>query len=440
MLRWAMLMAGCAGASFLGLAAGFYTTFPSDEAAAWAEYEFHQRNREFALEVGDVRPWWLPGVRATDVTVYTVKRGKRTKDEPKPGMVRTEMLKFDSLAVRGQVLPLLAGRQAFGFSTSMLGGDLSGVYSQSTSGVELSFNASGLDLAQMPIDKDGVVVHLGGTLSGSSDLVLDAEDVKNSTGALDLVFDGLKLDSGTKVMGVELPVVTFTAARVRFEANEGKLVVTEGTFDGDVLDMTLTGDIALNKKIARSRNRLELAVTLPEDLDRIAKIAPAMKRARDPEGAYHFNVGGTIFSPTFRAGKGVGARVASTDDGGLPGLGRVGAVLGEEGGGDGADPDEAREERRRRREERIKERRERLKKRREEALANGGGSALGEEGDEIGMLEDREGDRRGPRNFGDRDEEFEPGDMDMGAGPPRMDMPDMGPPNNEFPPEEDEFQ
>ncbi len=439
MLRWLLLFAGCGAASVFGLATGFYATFPSEEAASWAEYEFHQRNRDYALEVGDVSPWWLPGVRATDVKVYTVKRGRRTKDVPKPGLERTEMLKLDSLGVRAELIPLLVGKQSFGFSAALLGGEVDGHFSQSESGVELSFDASGLDLAQMPIDKDNVVVHLAGTVSGKSDLSLDAEDVKNSTGALDIQFDGLKLDSGTKVMGIELPVVTFASARVKFEATEGKLVVTEGTFEGDVLDMTLTGDIALNKKLPRSRNRLELTVTLPEELDRIAKIAPAMKRARDPEGAYHFNIGGTILSPTFRAGKGAASSLSSNDDGDLPKLGRVGSSVGDDEGSD-ANPDEAREERRKRREERIKERRERLRKRREEATANGGGGAIGEEGDVDPMADEGDEPRMGRRPMAGNEEDMEPGDIDMGQGRPLIDMPDVGPPGGEFPQEEYEEQ
>ncbi len=440
MIRWALLLAGCAGASLLGLAFGFYATFPSEEAATYAEYEFHHRNRDYAMEVGDVSPWWIPGVRATDVTIYTVKRGRRTKDVPKPGLERTPMLKLDSLGVRAQVLPLLMGRESYGFSAALIGGTVAGHFAQGDAGIDLSFAASGLDLTQMPIEKDNVIVHLGGTLSGKSDLSLDAEDVQNSTGSLSFSFDGLKLDEGTKVMGIALPVVTFATAAVKLDATEGKLVVSEGTFDGDVLDMTLVGDIALNKKLARSRNRLELMVTLPEDLDRLAKIAPLMKRARDSEGTYHFNIGGTILSPTFRAGKAAAGGLASSDEPGGSRIGGLGPAMGEDEAGD-ANPDDAREERRKRREERIKERRERLRKRREEAAANGGGGAIGDEHDEEPVGEDMEEPRIGRRpraNMGEED--VEQGDFDMGRGPPQMDMPDIGPPGNEGPAEDFEEQ
>lgn len=436
MMRWILLAAGCSAATLLGMAVGFYTTFPSEEAAAYAEYHFHARNKDYALEVGEVSPWWVPGVRAIDVTVYTVKRARRTKDVPKPGLERTPLLSLDSLAVRAQLLPLMTGQESYGFNASLIGGDVDGHFAQSDASTELSFTASGLDLSRMPIEKDSVMVRLAGTLSGKSDLVLDSEDVKASTGAISLSFDGLKLDEGTKVMGLAVPVVTFTSASVRLEATEGKLVVTDGTFDGDVLDMTLSGDISLNKKLARSRNRLELTVTLPEELDKLAKIAPTLKRARDPEGAYHFNIGGTILSPTFRAGKGAAAGLASREEGGEPRIGGLGGGGAAEGGDD-ISAEDAREERRKRREERIAERRERLRKRREEAAANGGGGAIGEQGEDDPMLDEMDEPRIGrrpPPNRGEDD--VEGGDFDMGPGAPQMDMPDMGPPPNAGGPDE----
>ncbi len=436
MIRWALLLAACGGAGLAGLAVGFYTTFPSEDAAAFAEYRFHAANKDYSLDVGDVRPWWLPGVRATEVKVYTVKKGRKTKDDPDPVATRNEMIALDALAVRLQVLPRLMGKWSFGYTAELLDGAIDGSFATGESGVELDFTASGLDLGQVSIDKEDVSVRLGGKLQGQSDLKLDAEDVKASTGFVELSFDGLQLADGSKVMGLDLPVVSFTTAKVRLEAQEGKLVVTEGQFDGDVLDMTLSGDISLNKKLERSRNRLELAVTLPEDLDKLARLAPQLKRARDDEGAYHFNIGGTVLSPTFRPGRGTSTKVARGDDGDGPGPRGLGEA--DLGSRDDADPEAEREERRKRREERIKERKERLRKRREESAGVGGGEPNDEDGPRLPPLEpvdeaDRE-PRRPIEDFGGGDELEDDG----GMGNPRQQMPDMGPPENFEPPEDEE--
>ena len=426
MMRWLSLFAACGAAGTLGLAAGFYTTFPSDEVARYAEVQFHARNKDYALDVGDVRPWWLPGVRATDVTFYTVKKGKKSKDTPSPTPVRSEMMKLDALAVRLQVLPRLAGKWAFGYTAELLGGDVSGTFSQGAASIDLNFVADGLDLSLMPIERDDLVVHLAGKLSGKSNLALDGEDVKNSTGALELSFEGLQLAAGSKVMGLELPVVSFTAAKAKLEAQDGALEVTEGTFDGDVIDMTLSGDVSLNKKLERSRNRLKLVVTLPEDLDKLAKLAPALKRARDEDGGYHFNIGGTIVSPTFRPGRGTDNKVAKNAGIDLD-KPDFGTLSGADGGED-ADPEVAREERKKRREERVKERRERLRKRREESAGRGGDE---DEGMLPPLHEVDEGEERQER----RPIEEQQGDEledDMGPGRAQNQMPDLGPPNMEM--------
>lgn len=436
MMRWLLLGFGASASACAGSLIGLFVTFPSESASAWAAYQVHQRDDDYSLEVGDVRPWVFPGLRATDVTLYSVKKGRKTKDDPEPAAVRSELLKLDSLAVRVQVLPRIVGKWSFGYAAEMLDGTIRGHYARGDSGAELSFEIADLDLSLAPLQTDDASVNLLGKLGGSSDLVLDAEDVKASTGSLELVFDGLQLAAGSKVMGLTLPVVQFATAKVRLEAKEGKLAVTEGTFDGDVIDMTLTGDITINKKLERSRNRMELVVTLPPDLDQLARIAPTLKRARDAEGAYHFNIGGTIVSPTFRAGRGTGNTAKNDGDGprARPDSNDEGPEMAD--GDAGADADATRDERKRKREERIKERRERLRKRREEAgTATAGTMDEGPDFDPRGR-DPGEGppdmgpdEMDGPPPF-DREDQRE----DFGEGPPPDGMPDWGPPDNDNPP------
>ncbi len=445
MLRWLALAAGSLATGALGTVAGLYVAFPSTKAADYAEWRVHQANDDYALEVGGVRPWWLPGVAAADVTFFTVKKARRKKGEEGPKLERVQILQLDSLAVRAQLLPFLLGKTAVSYQAELLGGSVDGAFARSDSAMELNFEIDELDLGAAPIEKDDLSVNLLGTLSGQADLVLDTEDVKASTGGLELNFDGLKLGEGSKVMGIELPVVSFSTAGVKLEVKEGKLEVIEGKFDGDLIDMELSGDISLNKKLERSRNRLELVVTLPEDLDKLASIAPALKRSRDEDGGFHFSIGGTVLSPTFRPGRGTGKTSRSDrDDDESPSKPRL--LSGEEGGLSEDDPEAAREERRKRREERIKERRERLKKRREEAAqtqgdgaAVGDGDAMREPMDDMGDM-DRPGGR-GPRDdeggdYGDEmgpPDDFEYPENDMGPGQPMEGMQDNGPPGNEPP-------
>lgn len=427
MMRRVLL--GLAGLLWGGVSfgAGLYLTFPEDEARDRVIHEVATRSKnEYAIEMDELSLWRLSGVDLEAVKLYTVKKGRKTKDNPDPPLQRTLAFEFDRLAARVQLLPALLGKQTVAYLAEIYGGTIDGTYAQSDSTVALAFNAAGIDLSRIPPGDGTNSFVFRGTMEGEADLALDSEDVKNSTGTMRLSFPGFGLGKGSKVGGFELPEVTFDSATLAFEAKNGKLEVTEGTFQGSVMTATISGDIALNKRLARSRLRLEVVFTLPEDLDKLAQIAPDLKRARDDEGQYHYMISGTLQSPNARPNR-AGARLPRVagglgkDDEGGDGPGVGGPGLG--GPGRDFSPDMTPEERRAAREERIRERRERMRKRREEADRNNP------------LLQDRPGTEEdfGPPPPGGPDD-------DMGPPPPPEDgqwgPPPDGPPGYEEPAEE----
>ncbi|MFZ5481020.1 MAG: type II secretion system protein GspN [Myxococcota bacterium] len=409
MMRRVLWVLGGLGWGAVSFLVGVYATFPTDVARHRAELEFHKAtNKEMAVGIGDLSLWRLSGADLSDVDLYTVKRGRRTKDDPKPPMERTKVLHFDRLAVRAAILPTLLGKRAVAYVAEIYGGDIDGTWATSDRTLEVTYDISDVDLSKMPLASETMELNLLGTIEGSGDLVLDTEDVKSSSGSVRLSFPGIGLGKGSKVAGFELPEVVFDKAVVAGEVKEGKLEITEGTFESSVLTATLSGDITLNKKLGRSRNRLELSFTLPEDIDKLAQVAPDLKRARDSDGVYHFLVTGTVLAPNARPNR-AGGRAARTprEDGPLAGAG-VGPLAGDREG-DAAASEEAR---RARREKRIQERRERLRKRREEAAARGEGQS-------------------------DKDRDFPPPDLDPSDMPPGP--PDDLPPGLEEPPLDEGF-
>lgn len=361
---------------------GLYVTFPEDAARDRVMYEFGEWAKDdYALSIGELSLWRLSGVSLDDATVYTVKKGRKSKDNPNPAKERTPVITFDTLSVGVAPFPMLMGKQAVAFVAEIYDGAFDGTYAQSDEVVELAFDASDIDLGKLPVATETMKLNLKGILGGESDLAFDLTDPKKSTGTLKLEFSGFGLDAGSEAGGFGLPEVSFTTASVAFEAKDGKLSVTDGTFDGDTLDATLSGEIVLNKKILRSRNRLELVFSLPEDLDKLAQVAPDLKRARDDEGKYHLSISGTILSPSARFSKTKTVRKSKSGDDEET----DGPLVGES--------EQSDEERRAARAQRIKERRERLRKRREEAgeddpvgrndgpLRNGPGM---EEGEDMG--------------------------------------------------------
>lgn len=354
---------GLVGASFL---AGLYLSFPADDARDRLTYEFDKANEnDFALEIGDLSLWRLTGVSLEDVTIYSLKRGRRTKDDPKPPSEATPFIALKEAAVRVQILPLLVGQRAVAFTTDLFGGTIDGTFSTSNALTTLTMAARSLDLTQVPVSSGETTLNLTGSLTIDADLSFNTQELNESKGSLHLGFTGFGLGEGSKAAGFGLPVVAFDKAEVNFEVKDGKMEVTVGTFESPQLTATLSGDISLNKKLSRSRNRLELAFSLPADLDALAKLAPDLKRARDEEGAYHAMINGTLLAPTFRLSRN---KTASAGVGkselGLPGIGPGRNMDGPSEGG--TMPAGSEEERQKAREQRIAERRERLKKRREE--------------------------------------------------------------------------
>jgi type II secretion system protein N len=428
-LLWGLAGVVWGGACF---AVGVQLGFPEDAARARIAYEVAEASDdEYAVDFGGLAPWRLSGLDARDVKLYTVKkprkglRGKKGKakaeehaDTPE-ALERTLALGLDRLAVRAAILPLLTGNRAVAFVAESIGGTLDGTWSQSDKGISLAFDADDLDLSKLPRSEEGTnQLAFLGKLQGHADLVLDSGDPKKSTGTLRLDLPGFGLEKGSKVGGFELPEVIFDKAVVAFEAKDGKLEVTEGTFESSTLTATVSGNIALNKRLARSRLRLEIVFTLPEDLDKLAQLAPDLKRARDSEGQYHYLVTGTILDPSARpnrAGKRAAKGLRDKGDGEGPGLLDGPGLPGANGPLGGANGDMNDEERRAAREERLRERRERMRKRREDAEKSGSFRVPNDD------FEDE-----GPPPFDD-------GPPPPPEGPPFDDGPPRGPPLPEPP-------
>lgn len=426
-----LLLLGLGGIAWTGVAflGGIYLTFPGSAARDWLQWKIaDSSNDEYAIEMSPVSLWWFPGVKANDVTVYSVKKPRKSKSDPEAPMERTAIGHFDELAGRVQIIPRILGTWSYGFSAEFNGGDVDGHYANSDSVTELAFESDGIDLALSPVNNDTVSLNLVGQIDADCDLTIDKEDIKSSAGSLKIDIPGFGIADGSTVVGLALDPVSFSKATVSFEAKDGKLEVTEGVFTSDTVNATLSGDISLNKKLTRSRYRLELAFTLPESLDKMVGLVPDMKRSRDKEGNYHVMVSGNLLSPKFRAGKGTGKKLL--DGGGAAGANDQG--LEEDDNAGSSSSDEAREERRKRREERIKERRERMKARREEARGRGGvedgppGS-----GDEEIIREPRGGDEP-PMNY---DDEIPPPPSE-----PPDNMPDIGPPGQQEPPGQQDLE
>lgn len=363
--------------------AGLYLTFPEEKARDYVAYEFYQRTDEdYTLDASSLSLWWLSGVKMDDVTIYEVKQARRGRmvDDEEEGASsegeRIPYMHFDVFGVRLSLPHLLLGQQALAFLVETCGGEIKGSYADSSGETSVSLSIEDLDLGQASdsivggllkgmgfrsaAETAGEWLKVLGTVEASLTIELNTEDVKESTGSFSFQINGLTLTPGTQMAAFDVPEAKFTKAILSMEVKEGKFEVTEGAFESETVNATISGDITLNKQLRRSRNRLEVSFSFSEDLDSRAQMLPDLKRARDNEGKYNALLTGTIVSPNFRLSR------SSPATSRLNRSGSDGPVVSDRTPLATRDDGLTDEERRKQREERIKERRERLKKRREE--------------------------------------------------------------------------
>ena len=315
------------------------------------------------LVLGDVGAWTLSGLSADDVQLLRTKTSSRKRDseeEKEPSL----LAQFDSIRARVQLMSLLGGSKLLDLKGEGYDGAIELLLGVSGGEGVFEMEAQDLDLSQYPAHlPDGEALQLTGRLQAESDLRIHFEDTEESSGSLRLEIDGFGILN-------EAFADTFSEAVVELEAEDGRLVVNKGKFEGDKISAELSGEIVLKKRISRSKVDLQLKVQLDSSYELLANAA-GYKRARDSEGYYHFKCTGTLDRRRCRkdtaSARGNRRDSSSRRDRRRGGRRDRDADGGSAGGGigDRVRPDESAEERRERRQERIRERRRKARERRE---------------------------------------------------------------------------
>ncbi|MBN1336866.1 MAG: type II secretion system protein GspN [Deltaproteobacteria bacterium] len=371
MIRTVLHVLAAAAWSVAVFLVGLHLFFPSEAALERIRWEVDQRSGgEWALEAAEASPWRLVGLSLSDVRILSIEKKRasrrsriRTEEEEEPPEATAKpILSLDRLAARLRISSLLRRTPDIGFAADLYGGEVSGHARVSQDRTVLAFEVDDVDLARVPIGGKTWTVDAEGEVKMEVDLDLDPKDTRASEGSLKLWVNDLAIRSGN-VAGMNLPEnTTFTRASLAVDLKNGKGSVTEGVFASSLGEAEVDGDLTLNRKLTRSRLRLELTLTLQDTIDDLLQILPAARNARDDEGTYHFVISGTLLNPSIRGNHNRNVRPSRRIEGRMPGFEPGPQPEFGPGFGDQKAPDD---DRRREREERLKERRERLKQRRD---------------------------------------------------------------------------
>jgi len=273
--------------------------FPGEVARDRIAWELQEASKGgWMIDAADAHLYRLSGLALEDVTLLQAKRPVgRISGDADPAAV--PVLRAEEAAARVQLLPLLSGARAVSYHAALYGGALDGQVRLTEGSQRLVIDGEDIDLSRIPFEGEDWAVDAAGLARIDGDVTLATDDVKNSTGHLELELTDLVLQSAT-VMGMTLEPTPFSEAVLSFDIDGGKAEVDKGSFQSDPVQATVDGEIVLNKAIQKSRLKLTLEVHFGDQFDKIAQMVPNLKAARDDDGAYHFRVTGTLQRPRFR--------------------------------------------------------------------------------------------------------------------------------------------
>jgi len=254
------------------------------------------------MKVADTGPAGLLGVRFTAMSLES-RDGAR--------------IPIEELKASARLWPLLLGRRGFDFDARLYDGRVRGTWEERSGGRRwVAARITGLDLAKATALRKTTGLELGGTLGGEVDVLLDGREPGRSQGLVDLRLEKAAL------LGGQLQLASLGGALTLPRADLGQVVahatIQEGKAAFDKLeakgaDVELRGEgiaVTLQQRLAYSPlfGRAELKVqdgfwtkSGTSGLKAVAESALAPSRGRD--GAYHFQVFGTLAQPQARPGQ-----------------------------------------------------------------------------------------------------------------------------------------
>jgi type II secretion system protein N len=274
------------------------------------------------VTIGKMSPYRLSGV-----TLDRVSMQLGSKD-PDPGPT----VDVDTLSIRVGMLGLLFGDRDISFSGKFYEGLVEGEISLSETEEKepvvnaIQLDVTGVDLARMPLVAGKVGVPMTGVLGAHIDLELGETPQEKGKGDVNLNLSRLSVGPGELVFplpgltgGLSIPPVDAGALEGKIKFKEGKGRIDTFELKGRDLTASLDGTVELNKNLGRSRVEVEGKFAIAEaflkengKFQAILDLAAPLKKVREKDGSYPFNMRGNLSGPKFGLGKGSKSRRASS--------------------------------------------------------------------------------------------------------------------------------
>ena len=282
------------------------------------------------------------------------------------------------------------------FDAELYGGEAEGSYKLEGGLTRIVLAMTNLDLSRYPMQGESYDLKLAGAFGLNTDLSINKEKIRESTGTIALNLPRLVVHKGSKIKGFDIPMeLDFKVTGGSMDVKNGRAELSEMVLESQPVTMKISGSVMLNPVMSRSRFNLKVALKFGDELKLIASLLP--ESARSDDGFYHYILSGPFNNLRTRPdrlaarrkdrgrtpGADVGERPTMPGMGAppVPGLPPVANTM-EDGGPaavrppilDDAERERLREERRRRAEERRRKREEMRQRRLAEMGGEDGGA------------------------------------------------------------------
>jgi type II secretion system protein N len=288
-----------------------YWTFPYDRVAAFLVDKVAASDLGYAMEVGELSPYWVTGVELTDVKLH--KQGNDEITLPaEPGKPAVDSaFHIKEARARMGIFALLFGNKSLSFDAELEQGEIEGSYEESGDEKHLDATLSQVDVGKLGLLDNVISLPVKGTVEGDFDLTVGKEPTKSS-GTAKLRIQGLTIGDGKAKLkvgsmgGLTIDPVEAGTVTIELDVKEGVGTIKKLSNDGKDVLLEGSGEVRLSDPIARSRVDVMLRLKINESYrDKTSRTKALMsildgmtvsqvRAAKTPDGAFQYRLAGTL--------------------------------------------------------------------------------------------------------------------------------------------------
>ncbi len=293
-------------------------TFPYEMLKKRLLAEYNTQQNEKFLQIENLSGSGLLGVEAEGVRLVEVVTSLAEAEEAPP-----KMLAVESATVGVGALSYLLGEIAVDFAAKVGGGKLFGSFNQDPEGAKIAVEGELIDISGLTLLSAGLGLPLGGELGGKVDLFLPRGQMKKAEGTFALNVTNLTAGDGkAKIRGtIALPKLNAGTLHFQAKAASGRLDIEQFTANGKDFELSAEGRLTLREPFDKSRLSVDAtfkfkeAYTAQSDITKslfgapdskvpgLFDMDPMVRRAKQSDGSYSWNVSGMLAKPRFNAGR-----------------------------------------------------------------------------------------------------------------------------------------